>query len=569
MSLLVPVLDRYIRHRLRRSSDPADQALAERAIGRLRLLGVQITETGSQACASPVGRVLAYSQAKADALSEILQAEFQALGEKIRAVVVADYEKTSATRVGVEHLLDDEAGGAVAAFKLLVRDPFVDEHLNPVLVTGSTLLVDDDIAAEFDTAAQEWLAKQKFEVNLECGEEEGFHSISGSGEDWCPRVYVALVTELFQRGLTKCLVGTRGLLGEGWDATKVNVLVDLTTVTTSMTVNQLRGRSIRLDGDDPQKLANNWDVVCLAPEFAKGLDDYQRFMAKHLHLFGITDDGAVEKGVGHVHPAFTELKPEGVEGSMQVLNEEMLGRVQRRADMRKLWRIGEPYQSEPVQAVEARPMKPGHHGGFPPFSGSASPWAATSLTLSIAQAVLAAMREAKMITTGGEVHIGERAGGYVRAFLEEASEDDSRLFAAALREALGPLENPRYVLPREVDVMEETWMSRLMPEVIGKYLCRRVRKMAMLHAVPAELATTKERAQIYQRYWNQYVSPGEVVYAHRDDGKLLLERARRYGMVPSHEVREKEISCKWDGRIGVSCPDRLARGSKAYGKNYL
>src|SRR6185436_11158719 len=171
-----------------------------------------------------------------------------------------------------------------------------------------------------------------------------------------------MITELFQRGVTRCLVGTRGLLGEGWDASKINVLIDLTSVTTSMTVNQLRGRSIRLDSDDPNKLANNWDVVCLAPEFAKGLDDYHRFMAKHLHLFGITDDGAVEKGVGHVHPAFTELKPEGVEGSMQVLNEEMLARVQRRADMRNLWRIGEPYQSEPVQAVEARPMKAGRQG---------------------------------------------------------------------------------------------------------------------------------------------------------------------------------------------------------------
>ncbi|MFH1266821.1 MAG: hypothetical protein ABIK89_13920 [Planctomycetota bacterium] len=29
------------------------------------------------------------------------------------------------------------------------------------------------------------------------------------------------------RGVTKCLVGTRGLLGEGWDAHKVNVLVSV------------------------------------------------------------------------------------------------------------------------------------------------------------------------------------------------------------------------------------------------------------------------------------------------------------------------------------------------------
>ncbi len=232
------------------------------------------------------------------------------------------------------------------------------------------MLVDDDLAPTFDAAAQEWLAKEGYEVELEFGEEEGFHVIRGKGGDWCPRVYVAMITDLFQAGLTKCLVGTRGLLGEGWDASKINVLIDLTTVTTSMTVNQLRGRSIRLDADEPQKLANNWDVVCIAPEFSKGLDDYLRFIAKHTTLFGITDDGAIEKGVGHVHPAFTELKPEGLEGSTSLLNAEMLARAGRRDEVRELWKIGQPYSDQPIRALETSPL--GGSGGFPPFKGAGS-----------------------------------------------------------------------------------------------------------------------------------------------------------------------------------------------------
>ena len=119
MAILIPVLDRYVRHRLRRSQNPADHEKAEQAIRRLRLLGVQITETGSQTCASPVGRVMAYSHSKTQALAPILTAERQALGDTIRAVVVADYEKTSAVTAQVSHLLDSEAGGAVAAFKAL------------------------------------------------------------------------------------------------------------------------------------------------------------------------------------------------------------------------------------------------------------------------------------------------------------------------------------------------------------------------------------------------------------------------------------------------------------------
>jgi hypothetical protein len=349
-----------------------------------------------------------------------------------------------------------------------------------------------------------------------------------------------MVTDLFQQGVTRCLVGTRGLLGEGWDATKVNVLIDLTTVTTSMTVNQLRGRSIRLDKEDPQKLANNWDVVCLAPEFTKGLDDYRRFLGKHAHLYGVTEDGAVEKGVGHVHPAFTELRPEGVEGSMGLLNADMLERSKHRDRSRELWKIGQPFRGEPIRALEAKPLAP-RDAGFPPFYGSNSAWSAESLTSAIGQAVLSALQECNLVPSAGQLHIGQRSAGYVRAFLEQAGEEESRLFAESLAEALGPLDQPRYVVPRDIDQLEDTWLSSILPEVLGRYFQRRVRKLSMLHAVPAALAKSKETAEVYQKYWNRYVSPGQVLFAHRGEGQELLDRAKRNGWVPRGDVRQKDV----------------------------
>jgi hypothetical protein len=376
-------------------------------------------------------------------------------------------------------------------------------------------------------------------VQLEGGEEAGFHVINGRGRDWCPRVYVALITDLFQRGLTKCLVGTRGLLGEGWDANKVNVLVDLTTVTTSMTVNQLRGRSIRLDLDDPQKLADNWDVVCLAPEFSKGLDDYHRFISKHKTLFGITDDGAIEQGVGHVHAAFTELKPEGLEESVNVLNADMLTRVTSRDRVREQWRIGQPYSPDPIRAVETDTL--GGAGGFPPFKGSRQPWNEASLGLAIGRAVLASLSEVGLLRRQPEIHVGTRAGGYVRLFLEEASEQEMQRFTAALHEALGPLVRPRYVIPRLADTVRETWLSSILPAIIGRYFQRRHRHRVMLHAVPQELARNKDLAAVYQRHWNRHVSPGEALYAYRGAGKELVQEAHRRGQVPRGRIHQKEI----------------------------
>jgi len=543
ISELTPVIDRYVRHRLRVSKDAGDHRLAEKAIARLRSLGVQITETGCQSCASPVGRVLAYSRSKTLALPIILGAEHKHLGDGLRAVIVADYEKTSAVTAEVNHLLDDEAGGAVAAFKALIRHPATDA-LDPVLVTGSSVLVDDDMASTFDAAARAWMQQNGYSAELRMGEEDGFHSISGRGGDWCPRVYVQMITDLFQQGVTRCLVGTRGLLGEGWDANRINVLIDLTTVTTSMTVNQLRGRSIRLDPRDPQKLANNWDVVCIAPEFSKGLDDYHRFIAKHKTLFGVTDDGAIEKGVGHVHAAFTELRPEGLEDSTEVLNADMLERIDDRPRVRDLWKIGHAYQAEPVRAVETMVETGVRNSGgkaFPAMGSPKDPWSAKSLALAIGTAVLEALRETGQLEFDRNIHAGERSGGYVRLFLEEATEEESRVFSGALREALGPLRKPRYVIPREAEVVTPTWLTRILPSVVGQFFERRQRRRVMLHAVPLSLSRNRDDVAIFEKHWNQHVSPGEAIYAYHGAGAGLIDQARQSGIAPRNQVHDKEI----------------------------
>ena len=147
-------------------------------------------------------------------------------------------------------------------------------------MTGSTVLVDDDLSEKIMPKFNNWVKNRDLDINFVKSKKEGYYEISGRGSQWTPRYYTEMITDLFQEGVTKCLVGTRGLLGEGWDASKINVLIDLTTVTTSMSINQLRGRSFRLDKDNPEKVANNWDIVCLAEEFSKGFDDYFRFKKK-------------------------------------------------------------------------------------------------------------------------------------------------------------------------------------------------------------------------------------------------------------------------------------------------
>ncbi|MEC7565033.1 MAG: DEAD/DEAH box helicase family protein [Planctomycetota bacterium] len=561
LKYVTPCLDRYVRTYLMVDENPRLHDLAGELKTQLRMLGMQITETGSQACASPISRVLAYSKAKVKALQPILKAEMADLGDRIRAVVVCDYEKTSAVSEDISHLLSNEAGGAVAAFKQILTDEETD-RLDPVLVTGSSVLVDDDLKEVFDDAAKHWLERSRFKVDWKWRSVDGFHVMQGQGADWSPRLYVEMITALFQQGITKCLVGTRGLLGEGWDANKINVLVDLTCVTTHTSVNQLRGRSMRLDPDEPEKLANNWDVVCLAPEYVKGLDDYIRFTKKHTQIFGITDDGVIEKGVGHVHAALTELKPEGVESSAGLLNDDMISRIPKRGEARELWGIGKPYQREPQTSVE---MDPGLLGpelkgkGFPPFSYAETPWDEATFTFAVSCAVLKSLVESEILTSivledvEEYVHVGARDGGYVRVFMKETDEESSRIFSEAVAEIFAPIRDPRYLIERKVAIgdisrktkrtfvaeyMEEFMAAQLDYEVLEKNL---ETKLVMVHAVPTELARNRDRADIFLKHWHELVSPGKMYFMQRDEGREFLQQARNEGLVPLKKVHRKDI----------------------------
>ena len=512
------------------------------------MLGVQITETGHRPCASPVSRVIAYTRNKAAALVPILHHEMESLGSELRAVVIADYERSSATRPEISHLLDDEAGGAIAAFRSLLADPQTNE-LDPVLVTGSTVLVDADLVVEFLSQAKMWLRQKSRNVSLTEQTRGTFCVIHGSGADWCPRVYVELITQLFQRGTTRCLVGTRGLLGEGWDANRINVLIDLSTATTSMSVNQLRGRSIRLDPHNAEKVANNWDIVCIAPEFSRGLDDYQRFKQKHQSIFGVCDDGTIEQGVGHVHAALTDLRPELLDGNVVEINQEMLLRSGQRQRAHQQWAIGRPYSSEPIRAVEIRmgsefdgdELGSGGGMGFPPLPRGDQPWNRRSLVSAIGEAILAGLEETGHISAAAALRVAARDGGYVRVFLQHASREDSACFAEAIAQALGPLERPRYVIPRLVDDVNAVFLGRFLPAAVRRLFQRRERRMVMWHTVPSVLAGKRTVVDVYAKHWNRFVSPGEAVFVKNEKGQQVIDQAVIAGHVPETIIHNKEI----------------------------
>jgi hypothetical protein len=83
---------------------------------------------------------------------------------------------------------------------------------------------------------------------------------------------------------------------------------------------------------------------------------------------------------------------------------------------------------------------------------------------------------------------------------------ESNLFADALQEVLGPVENPRYLLTRN-----------------GAYgfLPRRD-----YHAVPRALATDKEKATVFHNHWQWRLGRAELIYTRSEEGRRQLLKAR-------------------------------------------
>jgi superfamily II DNA or RNA helicase len=512
------------------AGEAADRRLSELQVG-LRDLGFVLTRQGVRRGGSDVDRVLMQSAAKPIGAIEILAAEAETRGDDVRAVVLCDTENPPARPEGSALALTGGARGVLRAF----GDDARTAVMRPLLVTGQGVAC---LPADADVLAAALGATER-------SERVGIVSLSAPG--WDSRAWVRAAGRALAVGTTQLIVGTRGLLGEGWDAPTLNVLVDLTSVAADVAVRQMRGRTLRLDPADETKIASNWDVVCVAADLARGTADYDRFVRRHAHLRAPCEDGSIESGVSHVHPILSPFHPPPDE-AQATLNGAGLQRAADHLEAWSRWRIGEPYVGEDVPVVlvrSARPRRSSADGGADrggpeelgalllasgdaddaPLPSAAGPLAAfrtRALAAAypdvlplprVARAVVAAYVALGEIrpTAGASLAIAPRPGGLVRCALTAGDAAENGRFAGALEEALSPALGQRWVIGRP------TWPAGRRPRtVVWRALTFRAPLDVAWHPVPSDLGSHKERAAAYAEAWHAHVGAGELLFAGRE-----------------------------------------------------
>ena len=525
----------------------------------LRGFGLYLTDSGIRAGRSPVDTITAASRAKDTAVVDILRHELDSIGDRLRAVVVTDAAEHSAPHRALDVLgpasRPGPAGGAARCMSTLLSDADL-RSLHPVLLTSSRLSL-----ASGDTSLLDRL-RRSTGLALPATDDGWMLSVTGQGVGSAGLVLA--VNELVAAGEVRLVVGTRGLLGEGWDCPAVNTLIDLTAATTSASTQQLRGRTMRLDPGWVDKVAHNWSVTCLLPGHPRlrSNPDLKRLRRKAEHLWSLVriDDPAsapvsasdesggapiVETGLDAMLPPvqrrlLDKLDDGAAPEDIDALNSATLAGLDRQIESRR-WlaqvsaahRVSRRGRGRVLEAVEIT--------SAPALLRRGSP---TAFWSAAARAVLDVALSRYDLTADGDSSDGPRPDLVVRESptdslgesrprvligLDGVGTRQSAQFADILTELLSsPGRRPRFILEAATATLArgtaEQPLNRLR-RLLGRLLALGAwnHDDSVHLAVPTALARSRADMEAFVRSWSTRVGPCRLhLVADADDAAALL-----------------------------------------------
>ncbi len=279
-------------------------------------------------------RTLISSVGKLTSIGEIVKSEYESLDSKLRMLILTDYIKKE--DIGKAAFAKSfESVSIVSIFETVRR---TSPNVSIAVLSGSLIILPDSIAIDDSKHTRTPIADTHYSIV----------EIQGKSAFW-----VKLVGELFESGKIEVLIGTKSLLGEGWDAPVINSLILASFVGSYVLSNQMRGRAIRRDTGNPEKSANIWHLVTLEPPhlFKNNIVDKAKayvnrdenelvscdydILKRRFDTFIGPDyeSGTIESGIERIK----DIKPPYNKDGVAAINQSMLNRSKDREKMKAMW----------------------------------------------------------------------------------------------------------------------------------------------------------------------------------------------------------------------------------------
>lgn len=518
-----------------------------------------------------VFRLLASSLGKIESICEIATNEEEALGDKLRMVVLSDHIRAGELPKSAGDDFTPAKLGVIPIFESLRRAGGADRRLG--VLTGSLVIIPRSAGSVLDAACNDLrLDRTRIRTRDMASCPDHLELQAAYSAD-----LTRLVTALFQRGAVRILMGTQSLLGQGWDAPALNSLILASNTASFVLSNQMRGRAIRVDPADPKKVANIWHLATIEP----GMKDLSDAIETSLD-WGMIDDSRAGSitDIGTVARRFRAFECISNGGSLMIesglgrlgLNPAMPLRKQNEASF-ALARNRESIDHKWLSSLGCGGKRSVvRETATPSYAPRALHWPNTLQSLvwtAGGSAAFAALEQlASTATQPGPWFIGMglaavatlaslprlfQAGRLMwrNGSLEGSLKQVTNVVIESLRSAGGishedadrarvdvkaTIKGRHDVIVSGTSRAAERQIMAAIAEILGpiqnpRYLLVRRSKLGFIgrtdyHAVPSSLGNCKDSAEALAVLWNNQVGASELIYTRSSEGRKWLLKAR-------------------------------------------
>ncbi len=272
---------------------------------------------------------LTSSISKLNGIKDIVNFEYNQLGKDLRMVILSDFIRKEFFVHTSENNTELNKIGIIPIFEKLRRQNI--DHKKIGVLTGSIIIIPKSAFPLFQAKARE-LGITKINSST-VPYDANYIQINQSEQ--LKNDIINIVTQIFQGGEIEVLIGTKSLLGEGWDAPAINSLILASFVGSFVLSNQMRGRAIRTQNGNSDKTGNIWHLVTIDQTSTTGGDDFELLKRRFRGFVGVSfmEDAGIENGINRLNlPENIYLKEEA-----EKKNIEMFSYAADRESLKQRW----------------------------------------------------------------------------------------------------------------------------------------------------------------------------------------------------------------------------------------